>query len=60
MYSQTQLAERANVSMSTVRDFEKGRRIPIANNLNAMQGALEAMGIQFGEAGIFGPPPQGN
>ena len=35
--SQSDLAELANVSLSTVRDFEKGRRKPIDNNLNAMK-----------------------
>ena len=52
--SQSELAEAANVSLSTVRDFEKGRRVPIGNNLNAMKGVLEAKGIEFTENGITG------
>ena len=45
-WSQEQLAERANVSLSTVRDFEKGRRTPIANNLDALRRAIDAAGVQ--------------
>ena len=41
------MAEAARVSLSTVRDFEKGRRTPIAATLGAMQAALEAQGIGF-------------
>ncbi len=50
-WSQDDLAKRAQVSLSTVRDFEKGRRTPIANNLGAMMRALEEAGIRFVEEG---------
>ena len=46
-WSQEDLAKRAHVSLSTVRDFEKGRRAPIANNLDAMQRVFEAEGIRL-------------
>lgn len=44
-WTQEALAERAKVSLSTVRDFESGKRKPIANNLAAMRDALESGGI---------------
>lgn len=50
-WSQAHLATAANVSFSTVRDFEKGRHFPIANNLAAIQAALEAQGIVFVDDG---------
>lgn len=46
-WSQEDLAQRANLSLSTVRDFEKGRRTPIKNNIDAMERALSASGIEF-------------
>jgi transcriptional regulator with XRE-family HTH domain len=46
-WSQAQLASQSNLSESTVRDFEKGRRIPSVNNLTAIQKALEAAGVEF-------------
>jgi hypothetical protein len=41
------LAKSANVGVSTVRDFEAGRRAPNRNNLAAMKAALETGGIAF-------------
>jgi transcriptional regulator with XRE-family HTH domain len=46
-WSQQDLADRAHVSLSTVRDFEKGRRSPIANNLDALQRAINAGGVKL-------------
>jgi transcriptional regulator with XRE-family HTH domain len=46
-WSQTELGVRANLSESTIRDFEKGRRVPAINNLTAIRAALEASGVEF-------------
>lgn len=45
--SQQDLGKRSNLSESTVRDFEKGRRTPSPNNLSAIVRALEAAGVEF-------------
>jgi transcriptional regulator with XRE-family HTH domain len=46
-WTQQELARRAGVGLSTVRDFEKGERTPIPNNLAAMRRAFEAADIIF-------------
>lgn len=46
-WSQTKLAEASNLSESTIRDFEKGRRIPTVNNLAAVRMAFEKAGVEF-------------
>jgi transcriptional regulator with XRE-family HTH domain len=50
-WSQAELATRSNLSESTIRDFEKGRRIPGVNNLAAIRAALEAAGVEFTNGG---------
>jgi ribosome-binding protein aMBF1 (putative translation factor) len=54
-WSQLQLANAAKISEGTLRNFEAGRSVPIANTLHALRAALEAAGVKFtngGEPGI--------
>ena len=56
-WSQMELGTRSNLSESTIRDFEKGRRVPSANNLAAVEKAFLEAGLEFipengGGAGI--------
>ena len=51
-WSQSDLAAAAHLGLSTIRDFEKGRRTPTHNNLLGIKLALEAKGVVFiGEDG---------
>jgi DNA-binding transcriptional regulator YiaG len=49
--SQDDLAKAANVGVSTVRDFEVGKRAPIAATQAAMRAALESKGVRFVDRG---------
>jgi transcriptional regulator with XRE-family HTH domain len=53
-WSQQDLSARANIGLSTIRQFENGLRKPIANNLLAMRRAFEDAGVAFSDepAGI--------
>ena len=51
-WSQTDLAREAKVGPSTVADFERGQRNPVANNLTAMREALERQGVVFTAGGV--------
>jgi DNA-binding XRE family transcriptional regulator len=51
-WSQDDLANTAKVALSTVRDFEKEAREPIANNIEAIQRALEHAGFTFGSQAL--------
>ena len=44
-WSQTDLSKRANIGLSTIRQFENGIRTPITNNMLAMRRAFEQAGI---------------
>ena len=46
-WSQEQLAEASHLGLSTIRDFERGRRVPSHNNLAGIERALRDAGIEF-------------
>jgi transcriptional regulator with XRE-family HTH domain len=57
-WSQEDLAKAAHLGLSTIRDFEKGRRIPSHNNMLGIKTALEEAGVRFiaqdvGGEGVF-------
>jgi DNA-binding XRE family transcriptional regulator len=53
--TQTGLAERAELGLSTVVDFEKGRRQVSTTAAKAIQEALERAGVEFIDENGGGP-----
>lgn len=51
-WSQGDLAERSNVAVSTVADFERGHRVPVANNVLAIRRTLENAWLLFVDGGV--------
>jgi len=51
-WKQWQLAKHAGLATSTVADFERGVRQPIADNLTAMRAALTRGGVVFIPNGV--------
>ncbi|WEK40769.1 MAG: helix-turn-helix transcriptional regulator [Candidatus Brevundimonas colombiensis] len=61
-WSQSELAGQARVATSTVADFERSARNPVANNIQAIREAFEREGLEFVADGVvsrtkFTPPP---
>jgi predicted transcriptional regulator len=54
-WSQQELATRAHVGLSTIKDLESGKRRPMTNNAAAILTALEGAGMQITADGIKGP-----
>ena len=54
-WSQIDLADRASLGQSTIRDFEKGRRVPTAKYLATVRRTLEAAGVIFIDGNEEGP-----
>ena len=46
-WNQGRLAKAANVARQTINDFETGKRMPMPNNLRAIEHALADVGIDF-------------
>jgi transcriptional regulator with XRE-family HTH domain len=45
--SREEVASQAGIAERTLIDFERGARKPMANNLAAIQRALEVAGVEF-------------
>ncbi len=56
-WSQSELAKQAKVATSTVADFERGSRTPVANNIDAIRSVLENSGITFLSGGAVAGRP---
>jgi transcriptional regulator with XRE-family HTH domain len=54
-WTQQKLAEKASVGLSTIKDYESGKRQPIANNINAIRLVLVSAGMKITEDSVSGP-----
>jgi ribosome-binding protein aMBF1 (putative translation factor) len=54
--TQADLAARARISTTALRNFESGSVVPQRNNMSALETALEAAGVMFIEADASGGP----
>lgn len=46
-WTQAQLAQRAGIGLSTLKDFKSGARTPHAQNLERLRSAFEAQGLML-------------
>ena len=53
-WSQSDLAKRSKVSISAIRNFERGMTMPVVNNLDALKRAVEAGGVVLINDGKLG------
>src|SRR5208283_4998191 len=56
-WNQQELAQRAQLGVSTIADFERGKRTPTDGNIEAMINAFVAAGISFVDGGVQNATP---
>lgn len=54
-WTQTDLADRTGIAVSTVRGFESGRHTLMRSNMAMLQATLEQAGVVFIAADVMGP-----
>jgi ribosome-binding protein aMBF1 (putative translation factor) len=57
-WSQTELAQRARIGLSSVKDFERGSRRTLPAIKSQMQKVFEEAGVVFMDHGIAVPPKE--
>src|SRR5258708_3706687 len=50
-WTQQDLAQKANVAVSTIADFDANKRTPVPNNLDAVRSAIELAGVSLPAGG---------
>lgn len=58
-WSQRELADRAQIGLSTVTDFERGSRAPMPSSIDAMEAALALGGARFTDGQVALATPTG-